>query len=235
MTTKGEGLLEKYFYFGMSLLITGVVIYGFSHTVGENLIHPTIPRPWILYVHAAVFSVWLVFFILQSTLVRTNHVQIHRKMGWFGVGLGATIPVLGISTAITMGRFNAVQLHYANSAVDLIIPFFDIVAFTIAFSLAIYWRRKPEYHRRLMLIATCALTAAGFGRFPEKVLPSVIFYSGVDLLILLGLLRDVIVNRRVHPVYRYALPALLIGQTIVMYTNIHKLPYWMKIANALLG
>jgi len=39
---------------------------GFSFTVNANLFHPAIPRPVILYFHAAVFSSWLVFFILQS-------------------------------------------------------------------------------------------------------------------------------------------------------------------------
>jgi hypothetical protein len=30
-------LLQNYFYFSMSLLIAATVVYGFSHTVNENL------------------------------------------------------------------------------------------------------------------------------------------------------------------------------------------------------
>jgi hypothetical protein len=41
-----------------------------------------------------------------------------------------------------------------------------------------------------MLVATCALTAAGFGRFPESILPAYLFHAGVDLLILLGVARQ---------------------------------------------
>jgi hypothetical protein len=44
-----------------------------------------------------------------------------------------------------------------------------LTSFTIPFVLAICWRRKPELHRRLMLIASCALTAAAFVRFPGRV------------------------------------------------------------------
>lgn len=87
-------LLEKYFYFLMTLLIAGVVVYGFSHTVEQNLIHPAVPRLFILYVHAAVFSGWLVLFVLQFTLVRSHHVRWHRRVGWFGAGFGALIPQL---------------------------------------------------------------------------------------------------------------------------------------------
>ena len=164
-------LLENYFYFLMTLLIFGTVVYGFSHTVDQNLIHPAVPRPFILYVHAAVFSGWLVLFVLQSTLVRSHHVRWHRRVGWFGVGLGAVIPVLGVATAIAMGRFNTFQLHQTGAAAFLIIPLWDMVNFAAAFALAVYWRKKPEFHRRLILIACCALTAASFGRFPPIFFP----------------------------------------------------------------
>jgi hypothetical protein len=86
-----------------------------------------------------------------------------------------------------------------------------------------------------MLIATCVLTAAGFGRFPESLLPSYLFYGGVDALILLGVARDLAVDRRVHPVYLVALPALLVGQTVVTYTALHNVPSWLRIAHAIVG
>jgi hypothetical protein len=82
-----------------------------------------------------------------------------------------------------------------------------------------------------MMVATCALTAASFGRL----LPNEYFYSGVDLLIVLGLIRDLIVNGRVHQVYLYALPLFIVGQTVVTYTVVHQLSYWQKIAHAILG
>src|SRR5262245_4461081 len=63
--TRGEPW-ALYFYFFMSLLIAVVVVYGFSQTIDMNLIHPAIPRPFLLYVHAAVFTGWLLFFLLQS-------------------------------------------------------------------------------------------------------------------------------------------------------------------------
>jgi len=50
----------------MSLLIAIVVFYGFSRTVNAGLIHPSSPRPTILYLHAAIFTAWVLLFILQS-------------------------------------------------------------------------------------------------------------------------------------------------------------------------
>jgi len=232
MTTRR--VLDAYFYFLMSLLIVVVVVYGFSHTIDRNLIHPAIPRPFILYIHAAVFTGWLAFFILQSALVRTRNVRVHRAVGWFGLVMGGLMPILGVATAISMGRFDTIHLHQTDAELTLIIPFFDMLAFASTFALAIYWRKRPEYHRRLILIACCALTAAAFGRFPERILPPVLFYCGVDLLILLGVARDMIVNRNIHPVYRYALPPIILGQVVVVYTVTHNLPVWLRIAHTIL-
>jgi hypothetical protein len=229
------GLLANYFYFAMALLIPAIVVFGFSFTIVRNLIHPAIPRPKILYVHAAIFSGWLAFFLLQSALVRTRNVKAHRSIGWLGAGFGALIPVVGVATAIAMGRFDIRWLHQHHVEMDLMIPLWDMVVFTTAFGLAIYWRGKPEYHRRLVYVATCALTAAAFGRFPAYLLNPNFFYAGVDLLILFGVLRDWIVSRKIHPVYLYALPLLIAGQTIVMYTNTHDLAYWFRIARVFLG
>ena len=219
----------------MTLLIPVVIVYGFSHTIGERLIHPAIPPPLLLTFHAAVFTAWLAFYIFQSVLIRTHNVKVHMLTGWFGVALGALIPPLGIATAIVMARFNVLHNFDPDAALFMLVPFFDVTCFGIAFALAIYWRKKPEFHRRLILIATCALTAAGWGRFPQYLVPFPFFYAGVDLLILLGVVRDLIVNRNVHIVYRYALSAFIAGQVVVMYTIIHRSPYWTKLAHAILA
>ena len=232
--TKRAGLWDTYFYFAMSLLITAIVVGGFSLTMGPRIIHPKTAPPTILYIHAFVFYGWLAFFIFQSALIRTHNVKLHRSMGWFGVALGVVIPVLGISTAITMNRIHLLVDHAADAAAFMLVPFLDIACFTTTFALAIFWRRKPEYHRRLILIASCALTAAGWGRFPGAFFQGNYFYAGVDLLILLGVVRDWIVNRRVHVVYKYALPAFVIMQTFVMYTIATNQSYWLKISNAIL-
>ncbi len=234
-TTTRTRWLERYFYFLMAFLVLVPVAYGFSFTVGKNLIHPSVPRPGILYLHAVVFTGWLVFFVLQTGLVRARKVQWHRRAGWFGLALGVMIIGLGVSTSVAMGRFNGLTLRQSDAAASLIIPLFDMLCFTSSFGLALWWRKSPEWHRRLMLIATCVLTAAGFGRFPEWLLPQSLFYEGVDALILLGVGRDLVVTRRIHPVYMIALPALLTGQIIVTYTALHAVPSWLRIAHAILG
>jgi hypothetical protein len=54
-------------------------------------------------------------------------------------------------------------------------------------------------------------------------------------LILLGVARDLIVNRRIHPVYLYGLPVFVLGHVIVTYTLTHNSPWWLKIAHAIVS
>jgi hypothetical protein len=113
-------LAEKYFYTFMSLLITVVITYGFSHTVDQNLVHAAVPRPAILWVHGFLFSGWLAFFILQSALVRVRRVNVHRTLGWFGVAMGVGVFVIGIATTLTMTKFHFHILHETDMSFVLV-------------------------------------------------------------------------------------------------------------------
>jgi FtsH-binding integral membrane protein len=232
--SRRNGLLDKYFYLSMSLLAAAIVVWGFSHSVSANLFHPALPRPFLLWMHAVAFSGWVVFFILQSTLVRTHNVRVHRSLGWFGVALGTVMVPLGITTAIVMGRFDTYRLHMKGADAFLIVPFYDMLAFAVCLALAIYWRRKPELHRRLMFIATCGLLDAAFGRI-DYLFNNSLYFLCLDAVILLGVGRDLIVTRRVHRVYLVALPVLMICQGFVVYTLRSGSHWWLRIADAILG
>jgi hypothetical protein len=229
MTTKSASFWPQYFYFFMSLLIAVTVVYGFGHTIDHNLIHASPLPPFVLYIHAIVFPGWVVFFIVQSALVRSHSVRLHRWLGWFGVGLAVAIVVIGVWTSISIVRFSIQQKDPFNSTAFTIVQVLDLACFFVPFAFAIYWRKRPEFHRRSMLIASCALTDAAFGRFPE--LPLVFSPAGVHALICLGVIRDLIVERGVHKVYLHALPILIVYQVGAMATCIHASPWWMNVAN----
>jgi len=235
MTVTGRnGLVHRYFYFAMSLLMAAIVVDGFKRTVNDNLFHPAVPRPFILWIHASAFAGWVIFFIGQSTLVRIHKVSWHRSIGWFGAGLATVMVPLGIATAIIMARFDTVQLHQSGADAFLSIPFYDMIAFGVSIALAIYWRTKPELHRRLIFIATCGLMDAAFGRF-DYLFDHNLFFPCLDLLILLGVARDLLVDRRAHKVYLYALPLLIMGQSLAVYMWRSNPSWWQGITHTILG
>jgi hypothetical protein len=233
-TTPFKTFLSRYFYFTMSLVMAGVVVAGFSRTVNSSLFHANPPRPVLLWMHGAAFSAWVVFFIAQSGLVRVRKVSWHRLLGWFGAGLAAVMVVLGCVIAVVMTRFDTVQLHQTNIESFLAIPYCDMIVFGVGVGLAIYWRKRPDFHRRLLFLATCQLMDAAVGRF-AFIFDHNLFYPCLDLLIVLGMGRDLVVEGRVHKVYRYALPAIIVLQGFAVYLWRVNPSWWQSITHAIVA
>jgi uncharacterized membrane protein YozB (DUF420 family) len=231
-------ILDKYFYFAMALLIAFFVVTGFSYTVNDNLlhpIHPSIARPPILYVHGALFVTWVAFFLFQTSLVRSRNVQVHRRTGWFGLGLGIAMVIVGVATAIIMRKYRMAHDHTETPAF-LSIPFNDLSQFAVALGLGITWRKNREFHRRLMLLATIALTAAAFARLPLPMMNNPWYwYAFTDALLLICVLRDLWLTRRIHPVFLYGVPLFLIGEYSADYLFLlHPAP-WLSVSRFLLA
>jgi hypothetical protein len=83
---KMAAVLNRWFYFGMTLLATVIAAYGFGRQIEPRLLEGP-ARPVVLWVHAILFSFWMAFVIAQSALVRVRNVKIHRTLGWGGAGL----------------------------------------------------------------------------------------------------------------------------------------------------
>jgi hypothetical protein len=228
-----NGLIDRYFYFSLSLIVAVVIVAGFSRTVDQGLIHAAPRRPVLLWMHGAAFTGWVVFFILQSGLVRIHKVSLHRLLGWFGAALAALMVVLGFVVSVVMGRFDAVVMHQPDPAF-LSVTFYDMFAFGTLVGLAILWRGKLDWHRRLLVLATCGLLDAGFGRY-KAVMDYNVFYLCVDAVMLLGVGRDLLVDKRVHKVYLYALPVLLAGQNVAIYLWRARPGWWMSVCKETLG
>jgi hypothetical protein len=223
------------FHLVLALLMAGAVVYGFSRTIDDNLIHPRIARPLLLYVHAVVFGAWISIYVLQTALIRTGGVRLHRRLGLAWLCIGAAIPFLGVSTAIVMRRFDIIHFH--RTLQFLAIPLWDMVAFTSCFVLGALWRKRPEFHRRLMFLATCTLIDAGLNRFP---LPDVWsnagwFYFAIDSLVLIAIARDLRVQHRVHPVFAIGMPLIVVGQVVTWTLWQHPPAAWIGFCRILVG
>ena len=229
------------FNFVMALLMAAIVIYGFSHTIGDNLFHPSIPRPRLLYVHAALFSAFMAIYILQTGLVASGNVTLHRRLGPFWILVGAAMPAVGVATGIVMRRFDIIHFHDYVTFIAVIL--WDMLAFSTLFLLAVLWRKRPEYHRRFMFLATCGLMDAGFARFPLIAVTSVPNfwfdfrgeYVGVIALMLIAMTRDIIVQHRVHIVYRLVVPLIVAGQLLAIALSDLPPAWWSTLSHQIVG
>jgi hypothetical protein len=230
-----RAFLARYFYFAMAVLLAAIVWYGFSHTIEENLLHPSFPRPRVLYVHAAIFGGWMALFVAQTALVALfRKRRWHRWLGWLGVAMACAMPVLGTWSALRMTR-----LRYGFGDIDdvafLILALNDMAAFAALMMAAVLLRnRQSEAHKRLVLMATCLICVAALTRFPPW-LPTVgtavwPYYLYVDLLVGLGVLRDLVVMRRPHWVYVRVFPAVIALQAATQAVYMTRPKPWMDVA-----
>lgn len=233
-TKKLKRFLSRYFHFCASAVMAGLAVWGFSHTVDARLLHAAPPRPLLLWFHATVFSAWIGLFIAQSALVRVHKVSIHRALGWFGAALAATMVVSGFVVSVVMLRFDITVLHMKAVASFLSIVWCDMIIFGTCMALAIYFRKRPENHRRLVFLASCQLMQAAFVRF-HYLGAHDLFYPAVDVLIVAGIVRDLVVDRRVNKVYRYGFPAIIVLQTCATYLQRANPSWWQAATHVILG
>ncbi len=196
------------FYLAMSLLMLALVTYGFSRTVGNSLLHTHRPHRFValLGIHGAVFYAWMVIFVVQSALVRWRNLRLHRLLGWVGAADALLVLVMGVWATF------AESAPFAIERLGLV----SMAGFGIPVALAILWRKRPAYHRRLVFLGTAMLTNAAFARFPGTYLPGHFFYLGTDLIIAIGIAHDLWSERQVHVVYRYAMPLFLAAEIGVL-------------------
>jgi hypothetical protein len=199
---------ERVFYSGMAILLCVCVFIGFSPTYFRaGMIHAPLPSP-ILQFHGAAFTLWMLLFLVQAALISARRVKWHRSLGIVAFCLPPIMIVLGVIAAIDAFH-REVQIGPLDPTVSFAIPLIGIVAFSIVIFAAWRARRRPDAHKRLILIATMGLTGAAFGRFPWGRIgfpPAAGAMTGVGVLLLILIAFELITIRRVHRSTMWAAP-----------------------------
>lgn len=223
--------------FGVSLAAAAIVTLGFSFTIVPDLLLRL--RPAVLYLHALTAFAWIVLVVVQAGLIRNRKPALHRKIGVYGLWLGAVVSVTAFFTALIL-RHDSVIRHGDDGQVEqriafLAIPLAGFVIFTVTLALAAYWRNRPALHRRCIMLSWTGLMGAGIARIPVI---GDIPYAGNAVpifLILLLCAQDYWRDRRVHPVYLIGLPlAAAMLQTGDYLYGAHP-AWWVAAARALIG
>ena len=217
----------------MAIATAIAVLVGFAPTYYLRPRFLPTPLPFYLHAHGVVFSSWIAFFIAQVTLVAVRRTDVHRKLGWAGASLAALMVIVGVTAAILSGRRDVAAGQEDAALTFLTIPLFSMVVFPVLVASAVYFRRQPETHKRLMLLATISILDAPLARWPGA--PSSIgqIYVLVDLFIVAAIVYDLISRRRVSPAYLWGGLLIVAGQwsrDVVGQTEA-----WHAIARAILS
>lgn len=192
---------ERLFFTGMSVALVITVFAGFSRTYFLRSYFNSQPLVPLLRLHGLVFSSWLALFLTQTTLVAANRTRIHRRLGIAGAVIATLMVLIGSGTAIIRAKIIAVPPGAPSPLVFLTVPLGDMLIFAILVGLAFYFRRRPDVHKRLMLLATIAILPAAVARLPFDFIlrfGPLAFFGLSDLFILPCLIYDVATRGRPH-------------------------------------
>jgi hypothetical protein len=199
---------ERIFFGGMAILLCIVVVIGFAPTYFfAGMVRAPLPSP-ILHIHGAAFTLWMVLLLVQSALISAHRVAWHRTFGTIAFCLPPVMIVLGTIAGID-ALARGVMIGTLDPATSLSIPLLGIACFAILIFAAWQTRRRPDAHKRLIIIATIDLAGAAFGRLHwEKIgVPSAAGPAtgmGLMLLILIGY--DLFTLHRLHRSTMWAAP-----------------------------
>jgi hypothetical protein len=187
-------------YLAITLLLLGTVAWGFWATYYAPLLAGGVDRPWIVHLHAAVFSVWVIVLVAQAAVVVAGNVSLHRRLGNAGMVYGAI--VLAVGLAVSVGapalRIRAGEFPLEVGAVVVLYNLTDILLFGLFLALAFAYRARPELHKRWIVSATAALAGAAIGRVLRSNSPEYLAMWLAPILAMLGV--DLATRHRVHPV-----------------------------------
>ena len=202
------GAYDRLFYGGMAIVLGLTVLTGFAPTYYLRLVgdgpRATMsggPFTSLVHLHGALFTGWVLLFIVQTALVASHRVAVHRRLGVAGAVLAAAMIVAGTTTAIATAARGG-----APPGVDplafLAIPIFDMVLFATFVTTALVMRRDKEAHKRLMLLAYITIIVAAVARLPG-VLPlgPFAFFGLGYLFVVLAAIYDFVSRGRVHKAY----------------------------------
>jgi hypothetical protein len=213
---EATALRERRFFGGMALALTLVVVAGFSRTYYFNdLVAAPFEMTPLLHWHGAAFSAWMLLLVAQTMLVATGRVATHRQLGIAGACLAVLMVVLGIAVAIARTADGTIADHGAPPLVFLSVPLFGMVVFGGLVGAALLLRHRSQAHKRLMLLATVELAAAGASRLPVVETWGPVGFFGVsDLFVVAIVVFDLVTLRRVHPATLWGGFALLLSQPL---------------------
>ncbi len=202
-----------YFYFHMAMACVAVAFLGFAPTYWAPMVKGTFRAAPIFHLHGLLFFSWTLYFAFQTWLAASGQVARHRTVGLIGVSLATAMVIFGFLVTIAATRRDIAMGQAKGGLAFMIVSLSEVLFFAGIIILALRNIRRPEWHKRLMLLATIILLPAAIARWFVTFLapagasgpPPVGIAIGpilvCSLLLVIAMLHDRRIRGRPHIVY----------------------------------
>ena len=216
-------LVGRWFYIGMALATIITVVVGFAPSL-VNTAGRKAPLTPLVATHGIVYVAWLFVFLAQTTLLATQRISAHRRLGTAAVLLAPLLMGLGYVTAVAMARRGfdlSGDIHIeADPLLGLVNPLGDLVTFGSLVSGGFWYRQRGDIHKRLMLLATVgglmpAPLAHLIGHYPSlNAMPPIIVVP-IAIFLFASAAYDRVSLRRIHPVSLWGAVAIFVWDLLL--------------------
>lgn len=160
------------FYLISSIILFVLTFIGFRLFYLEGKAFPgrelTPPIRSLLITHGITMTAWILLSVTQPLLVTLGKQPQHKLFGRIGAVLALIIFIVGWQLAIGATKVTPPQLirFGLNPQQFMAVPALGVTAFAAFVAAGVWYRRRPEIHRPLMLMATLSGVSAALGRIP---------------------------------------------------------------------
>ena len=225
------------FYIGVAWAAGIAALVGFSTTYWLPIARRTFAGPTVAHVHGLFFFAWIALLVAQVHFARARQIRTHQRLGNVALPLAAAMALSGFGVGMMAVRRDlAAGLTEPSPYSQLTGVVSAMLALLACVAAAYANRKRPDWHKRLILLATVAIWWPAWFRWRHLMqwVPHPDIWLAVvvpDSLLLIAALRDRMKFGRVHPVYLW-FGSLLIADHVVE-TLLFDTPVWRASAQAL--
>lgn len=228
-TSASSNTTRRPYYAPVALAALLLVIAGFARTYYLKTLFDTPTLPPLVHLHGAVMTGWFALLFIQASLIATHRTAVHQRLGILGAVWALLVVTVGAATAIHAARRGFTP--GPPPLVFLVVPLMDLVVFGSLTGAALLYRRRPEFHRRLMLLGSLGILAPAIARLPIEPIHSgglpVIF--GLMVLCAVACVAfDTWRHRRLHPAFGWGL--LVVVGSIPLRIGLAGTAAWQRFA-----
>ena len=156
---------DHVFFTTTSVLMLATVFAGFARTYYlAGVFRAPLPS-FIIHIHGAAFSCWILLLVTQTLLVSSGRTDIHRRLGIAGFLWGCFMIVIGVLAA-TDSLARAAGPPGRDPKTFYIVPLTDMLIFATLLFFAYRKRFDSTAHKRIIYVATTGLLIAAVARLP---------------------------------------------------------------------
>jgi hypothetical protein len=241
-TPSGRAFLptrDRHIYILWIALVWAGMIAGFLPDLNRYMAEAP-PPPLILHLHGIVYFIWLLLVSTQIALIEVRKPALHRRLGWWLVGLSvAIVPLALVAVMVDMARAAA---HQPYQPEFLALEFQSLTVFSILLTFAVRMRGDLAAHKRLMILLTVCFLDPGTSRawstfspiHPTGAFGWWLNYFWANAAMVLAMMAwDLWRHRRVHPALLAGGALLAIGEAVAVTLQFS--PWWHEVAAQLVA